>query len=362
MEQLYKEAADALAKAQNVVITAHINPDGDAVGSSLGLYHALKDMGKSVRVILPTPVPSTMAWMPGVDVVEIYSLDPTITLGNADTVVVLDLNSVSRLKDIGALIVSFANRSKTDMGEGTKTDMGEGTKADVGGHSKTDSAVQIINIDHHTEPEDFADVQLVDTTAAATCQMLVDVLRLMPGVTMSSDCATCLYTGIMTDTGSFHFPRTTSSLHRIVADLIDSGADPVRIYDNVYNHSPVARMRMLGFALSSMTTHHNGRLCMMVIEKADMIRFGCTIDDIEGYVHNTLEVDGVDVGVLLVELPNEIKCSFRSKGTVYVNELAKKYGGGGHVYAAGARVKNATLHEVLTSVIEATTQDLTLTR
>lgn len=326
MEHLYKQTAEALANAQKIVITAHINPDGDAIGSALGLYHVLRSAGKGVRVIMPTPVPSTMAWMPGMEVVEVYSLDPTITFGDADTIVVLDLNSVSRLKDLGTLILS----------------------------TRTATNVRIVNIDHHTEPEDFADVQLVDTTAAATCQMLVQVLALMPNVALSADAATCLYTGIMTDTGSFHFPRTTSSLHRDVAFLIDAGADPVRIYDNVYNHSPVARMRMLGYALSSMTTHHNGRLCTMVIEQSDLLRFGCTTDDVDGYVHNTLAVDGVEIGVLLVELPNEIKCSFRSKGTVYVNELAKKFGGGGHVYAAGARVKDASLNDVLQLVIKST--------
>lgn len=323
MDHVYKQVAEALTKAQKIVITAHINPDGDAVGSALGLYHALKDAGKQVRVIMPTPVPATMTWMPGMDVVEVYSLDPSITLGDADTIVVLDLNSVSRLKELGTLIMA----------------------------SRASSRTTLINIDHHTEPESFADVQLVDTSAAATCQMLVQVLSLMKGMRISADCATCLYTGIMTDTGGFHFPRTTASLHRNVADLIYCGADPVMIYDNVYNHSPVARMRMLGYALSSMTTHHDGRLCTMVIEQKDLVRFGCTVEDVEGFVHNTLAVDGVAIGILLVELPDEIKCSFRSKGNVYVNALAKQYGGGGHVYAAGARVKDLALKEVLDSVI-----------
>lgn len=324
MNELYQRTADALTKAQNVVITAHINPDGDAVGSALGLYHALKDAGKNVRVILPTPAPATMKWMPGIEVIEVFSLEPMLTLDGADTIVVLDLNSVARLKELGDLIV----------------------------RSRLDGKCTIINIDHHTEPEPFADVQLVDTTAAATCQMIVDVFKYMQGVTVSEVCATCLYTGIMTDTGSFHFPRTTSELHRNVASLIDLGADPVAIYDNVYNHSPASRMRMLGYALSTMSTHHDGKLCTMVVEKADLDRYGCTIDDVEGFVHNTLEIDGVEIGVLLVEAPGEIKCSFRSKGSVFVNELAKKYGGGGHIYAAGARVKNKSLLEVLSSVID----------
>ncbi|MDZ4744788.1 MAG: bifunctional oligoribonuclease/PAP phosphatase NrnA [bacterium] len=334
MEHLYKAAAEALTGAQNVVITAHINPDGDAVGSTLGLYHALKSKGKSVRVVLPTPVPTTMSWMPGAEVIEVFSLNPALTLEGADTIVVLDLNSVSRLQDFGKLISATIAASRA--------------QANTGVHR----LVHIINIDHHTEPEDFADVQLVDTTAAATCQMLVEVLRHMPEVTISADCATCLYTGIMTDTGSFHFPRTTAALHRVVAHLIERGADPVMVYDNVYNHSPVARMRMLGFALSSMTTHYAGRVCIMMIRLEDMQRFGCTIDDVEGYVHNTLAVDGVEVGIMLVELPSEIKCSFRSKGDVYVNELAKQFGGGGHVYAAGARVKNQTLQQVLDAVLD----------
>ena len=103
---MYKQTAAALENAQRIVITAHINPDGDAIGSALGLYHALTSLGKEVRVVMPTPVPSTMAWMPGMHAVEVFSTDPTITLGSADTIVVLDLNSVARLKDFGVLITS----------------------------------------------------------------------------------------------------------------------------------------------------------------------------------------------------------------------------------------------------------------
>ncbi|MBK9183648.1 MAG: hypothetical protein IPM83_11125 [Ignavibacteria bacterium] len=151
---------------------------------------------------------------------------------------------------------------------------------------------------------------------------------------------------------SFRFPRTTSDVHKTVATLIDEGADPVRSYDEVMNRGSVGRTRLLGLALSTMGVHAGGRLCTMVVRKRDMLANACTREDVEGFVSQTLALDGVTMGILFVEIDDETKISFRSKGDTYVRDLAALYGGGGHVYAAGARVKGRAFDEVVGEVIE----------
>jgi phosphoesterase RecJ-like protein len=183
--------------------------------------------------------------------------------------------------------------------------------------------------------------------------MLADILQLIePSATFSAAVAQALYVGIMTDTGGFRFPRTTGRLHRTVADLIDAGADPVQAHEAIFNTSSIGRMNMLGEALCSLRTFYAGRLCVMVLTAADLKRHGCTTDDVEGYVHHTLVIDGVQMGIMIVELADQVKISFRSKGQTFVRDLAATFGGGGHVYAAGARIQGQTLDTVVHTVVE----------
>lgn len=317
----YRRATDALTYVERCIITTHVNPDGDAVGSALATWHTLKALGASVTVILPSPAPANMLWMPGATDMEVYSPSAHDALiRSVDTIIVLDLNTLKRLDTLGAAIAS--------------------------------SAAKIINIDHHTMPDAFAHIQVVDTDAAATCDMLVPILLPHAGAAMRA-VSVCLYTGIMTDTGGFRFPRTTSELHRRVATLIDGGADPVRAYEEVFNQSGIERTRMLGQALTSLKTFYDGRLCVMVITRNDLKTHHCSVDDVEGYVHHTLAIAGVRMGVMIVELDGMIKCSFRSKGDTYVRDLASSFGGGGHVYAAGARIKGVGLDQAVRDVVAA---------
>lgn len=326
----YGAAADALRNARRVVITTHMNPDGDAVGSACALRSYLLERGVAARVILPTAAPQNLLWIPGAGEMEVC--DParhTEVIREADTLVILDVNARKRFEPVATLMLDAPGRR--------------------------------VCIDHHVRPEDIAHVQCTDVDAAATCAMLVDVLDLIDSDQGSSAAvATALYVGIMTDTGSFRFPRTTGDLHRAIARLIDAGADPVRAYEEVYNRSSVERLNMLGEALCSMRTFHDGRFCAMVITAADMQRHRCTTDDVEGFVHHTLSIDGVSMGVMIVELEGEIKLSFRSKGSTYVRDLAASFGGGGHVYAAGARVKARSLDDVVQAVVTAAADWLAL--
>lgn len=307
-----------LASAKRVAITTHLNPDGDALGSSLALFHWLTGRGVQTTVILPNEAPSNLVWMPGIADAKIWG-GGISSLEHYDVIVVLDLNAVSRLGDLGNAVV--------------------------------ESGSTIINIDHHTHPESFASLAWIDVEVCSTCSLIGELITHDTSLAvLSAECATCLYTGIMTDTGSFRFPRTTSGVFEMAGLLVNNGADPVGIYDRVMNQGSIGRTRLLGATLSSMGIHAQGRLCTLVVSSSDLEQYGCTLEDTEGFVQQALALEGVAMGILFVELPNEIKCSFRSKGAAYVRDLAASYGGGGHVYAAGARIRNKNLASVVADV------------
>ena len=246
-------------------------------------------------------------------------------LNNIDTIVVLDLNSLMRLGDLGQAIAELSD-------------------------------VNIVNIDHHPNPQDFASVQCIDTAASSTCAMLAEIIEEQH---MTSEAAMCLYTGIMTDTGSFRFPRTTSSLFRTVAKLVDAGADPVESYEQTLNVNTPQRMQLLGLALKGMKLYYDGQLCVMTVRKKDLCHCSCSNGR-----HRRLcpphsqHRQGVRMGILLIEADDAVKCSFRSKGNVYIRELAESFGGGGHDYAAGARVFDTPFSLVYDKVVKGARQVL----
>jgi len=306
---------EQLLQSHHVVVTTHINPDGDALGASLGLVHWLHSQGVQASVLLPNSPSANLMWMPGAESARVWNPSDRGLLESADTIVVLDLNSIARLGDLGTAV------------------------------AETDAVV--INIDHHTKPEDFASLAWIDTDACSTCFMIAMLLVGHFGpAALPGEAAQCLYAGIMTDTGSFRFPRTTADVFHMAGELVGRGADPVKAYDQVMNQGSIGRTMLLGKTLSTMQVLAGGRLCVMSVSKADMVEFECSREDIDGFVQQTLTLKGVEMGIVVVELDAEVKISFRSKGTTYVHELAARYGGGGHQYAAGARVSGKTLREV----------------
>lgn len=320
-QRQFAAATETLRNAQRVVITTHRNPDGDAVGSVCALRNALLERGIAARVILPTPAPSNLLWIAGAADMEVFDAERHASVfASADTLFVLDVNALERFEPVASAM--------------------------------RDAPGRIICIDHHVHPEAFAHVQCTDTDAPATCSMLFDILKELNGGPMFSRAvAEPLYVGIMTDTGNFRFPRTTQTTHRMIAALIEAGADPVRSYDEIFNRSTVQRLNMLGEALCSLRTFYDGQVCVMVVTYADLLRYGCTSEDVDGFVQHTLAIAGVGMGIMIVELDNQVKLSFRSKGETYVRDLAATFGGGGHVYAAGARVVDVPLDDVVAQVI-----------
>lgn len=308
--------------ANNIVITTHVNPDGDAIGSTLALHHLLRSMGKSSVIVNCSPTPSNLRFLPGAEHIQEYSEALQPLLHGSDLIVVCDLNAPSRLENMAEATLSASTRK--------------------------------VVIDHHQEPQNFADMYAVDTEASSTCE-IVWRLAQASGAALTAEFAACCYTGIMTDTGNFRFPRTDAELHRIVADLIDLGANPVEIYEKTMNSSDFSRSRLLGESLASMELFHGGKLCVMMVSDEMLRRHHCSIEDIEGFVQSSLSIGGVSMGILLVEVAEKsmIKCSIRSKGDVSARGLAALFGGGGHFNAAAARRKNESLADVKRSIVTA---------
>jgi phosphoesterase RecJ-like protein len=319
---LVAEFHTILRGAHRVVIVTHVNPDGDAVGSALGTWNWLQSRGMECAVLLPNAAASNLQWMPGAEHMITYSSRYDQLITEADLILILDLNALQRLGELGAQIAQ--------------------------------STATLVNIDHHTYPQDFAHLALIDTEACSTCSLVAEIILAIDGDNaITQEVATCLYTGIMTDTGSFRFFRTTAEVFRLAALLISKGADPVRTYEEVINQSSFGRTRLLGIGLASMEIHADGQLCTMNVRRRDLLETGCNVDDVEGFVHHTLSIAGVRAGILFVEVDGEIKCSFRSKGDTGVRDLAAKFGGGGHVHAAGARIRHKSFEEAVPMVTAA---------
>ncbi len=299
-----------LAQPKKIVITTHHKPDGDAMGSSLGLYNYLIQQGHHAKAITPTDYPDFLSWLPGNGEVIIYTdhvEKATDLIAGADLIFCLDFNALSRINEMGELVGAS-------------------------------NAVKVM-IDHHLEPQDFDDYRYWDINACATAQLIYTFIaeELNNKKLINKDVATCLYTGIMTDSKSFSLPNTTSAVHRIIADLIDAGAVNWYIYDQVYNNSSENRLRFLGICLSErLEVLPEFNTAIITATKEDLEKYEVITGDTEGIVNYALSITGIRLAAFIVERTDKIKLSLRSKGEFPANDICKKYfSGGGHRNAAG---------------------------
>ena len=301
---------ELLNEPRHIVITTHHKPDGDAMGSSLGLYNYLIQKGHQVRVITPTDYPAFLQWLPNNPEVIIYTDKPAESeelIAAADIIFCLDFNALARINELGPVV--------------------------------RESAAIKVMIDHHLEPEGFDDFRHWSINACASAQLVYDfIVNLMNEKQfINKDVATCLYTGIMTDSGSFRFPNTTAEVHHIVADLIGCGAENSRIHQMVYDNFSENRLRFLGHCLINkleVFTEFNSAL--ITVDKEDLEKFKITTGDTEGVVNYALSINGIRLAALIVERKDRVKLSLRSTGDFPANEICKKYfNGGGHRNAAG---------------------------
>lgn len=308
--------------SKNIVITTHHKPDGDAMGSTLALYHFLKNLGLHSTVITPTDYADFLTWLPGNNQVVIFeeAKDKCRALvANADFIFCLDFNKLTRINEMGVEV----EKSKAKK----------------------------ILMDHHPEPNQFDDMQWWNSAATSTCEQVYKFI-LAEGYhdKMDANVAACIYTGMMTDTGGFRFRGVSSETHLIVADLLKTGIIPADIHAKVYDSFTEDRLRLIGFSLSErMEVLHEYKTVLIHLTKEDLQRFNVKTGDTEGLVNYGLGIDGTILSALIIDRTVMVKMSFRSKGNFDVNYLAKNlFGGGGHVNAAGANSYD-TLENVIST-------------
>ncbi len=326
-----EKAKELLSSPKKIVITCHRNPDGDAMGSSLGLYHYLTKKGHTATVVVPNEYPDFLAWLPAAGSAVIFERDneeAVRALRSAELVFTLDYNVLSRTGDAMEAVLKTLN-------------------------------LPFVMIDHHQKPDDYATVTFSDTSYGSTCEMIYHFITALGDKdALDRTIGTCLYTGIVTDSGSFRYPSTTGETHRIVADFIDLGVDNSTIHSLLFDNHSQSRIQILARALHNMKVLPQFGTSYMSLNQDELNSFGHNKGDTEGIVNYGLSMKDIVFTAFFTENKDEgiIKISFRSKGGFDVNEYARKYfNGGGHVNAAGGRsgeTLEATIQKFIATLAE----------
>ena len=318
IENQLEQLKQWLDKPAAVVIIPHKNPDGDAMGSCLAWLGILNQLGHSTVVIAPNDYPTFLHWLPGHDNVLIYENNQKVAdklIAAADMVFTLDFNTLKRIDQMGVRV--------------------------------SESSAKKIMIDHHQEPDDYADIMFSNPAISSTCEFvfqIIDGLGLVENI--NKDIASSLYTGIVTDTGSFRFPSVTAATHRAVATLIDAGANHSQIHEKIKDNAKPDRLKLLGITLNNMVFITKYKTAYITLSQDELDACNYQKGDTEGFVNYGLSVAGIEMAVLMTESKKEnlIKLSFRSKGDLAVNLFAKTYfEGGGHINAAGGKSDKSLL-------------------
>jgi bifunctional oligoribonuclease and PAP phosphatase NrnA len=317
------EIYSLLDQPRNTVITMHQKPDPDAMGSSLGLYHILKQLGHNVTVISPTNWADFLKWMPGCDLVLDFENTKDrekvdAALNSADWLFCLDFNHLGRTRHMAGMLAAL-------------------------------KAVKIL-IDHHQQPQtEIFNYGVSDTSKSSTCEMVYDfIVGSGHQELLDLDAAQCLYAGVMGDTGSFRFPSTTLSVHKMVAELKSKGLEHTLIHEAVYDNFLENRLRFIGHVLlNRLEVFYEHNTAMIAIPWKDLVKYDIKTGDTEGLVNYPLSIQGIKLAALIIDRNEEIKLSFRSKGNFDVNTFARTYfDGGGHFNAAGGRSTDTLEHTV----------------
>ncbi len=319
--KLLHDFQEILKSPKKIVITSHQNPDGDAFGSCLSLYSFLIDLGHSVNVISPTDYADFLAWMPNVSKVKVYDSSPNSNFNNliedADLIFCVDFSVLNRIKDMEGPIAN-SNAKK-------------------------------VLIDHHQLPDKFAEYVYWNEKASSTCELIYQLIEELGYANkISLDTATCIYTGILTDTGSFKYDSTTAEVHRIAGKLIDLGINPNQINRNLFDTNSFERLKFLGYALSQKLVYlPEYRVAYFNFNKDELKEFNSKSGDTEGIVNYGLSLKGVVMSAIFIERDDLIKISFRSVDSFSVSEFSRShFEGGGHHNAAGGK-SNLTLEQTV---------------
>jgi phosphoesterase RecJ-like protein len=314
-----------LATSQKIVVVGHKNPDGDAVGSCLGLANFLNQLGHQATVVMPNDFPDFLKWIPEAEKIVVFeqkSKETQQLLTEATLIFTLDFNALNRTGDLEKLL--------------------------------REASANFVMIDHHQQPENFAVVTYSDVNMCATSQMVYHFIESLNALEkLNKNIATQLYTGIMTDTGSFRYPSTTPTTHRVIASLLENGANGSEIHQNVYDTNTPDRIKLLGTALNNLVILEEFKTAYITLTQEELDKHNYKKGDTEGFVNYALSVKGIIFAAIFIESKQDgiIKISFRSKGSFSVNQFARNhFNGGGHINAAGGR-SELSLKETISNFI-----------
>jgi len=316
----FQKLKEIIESNSSFLITTHVNPDADAIGSEVAFYYLLKKLGKQAYIINHSSTPYNLEFFNKDNIIQKFDETQHKNIFNeVDVLAALDFNRSDRIVSMENW---FNNSNKLK-----------------------------ICIDHHQKPLNFVDHFFIDTEYSATGHILFDFIRKTNIVQPDLKIAEPIYAAIMTDTGSFRFDRTTSDVHKIIAELLELGVNPEKIYDKIYDQSKFSKIKLLGRAIESIILFANNRIGCMTITQDDFIELGTVESDTENFVNYNLSIENVVIGIMFIELKNGFKVSFRSKGKIPVNELAAEFGGGGHTNAAGARFFSDDLTKMIPKIL-----------
>jgi phosphoesterase RecJ-like protein len=304
----FQKAVDLINNSSNVLLTAHTKPDGDACGCIVALSNVLKSMGKNSRALMLSQMPDWYDFLfpqkPPVLGDDINTNQLTDgSFGEFDLIIILDTNSLSQLPKFDLYLKQINT--------------------------------PVLIFDHHATSDGLGNVELVDTSAAATGLIVYDLLK-YANWQITETIAEALFVTVATDTGWFQFRNTDSRVHRACSELIDAGAKPIEIYHNLYQNFSYARFKLTVAMLNTLQLHLDGRFAIQHISLRDFEDTGATHKDTENLINECRRISTIETAALLVELKDgRIRCSLRSTGDIDVSEIAAKFGGGGHKMAAG---------------------------
>ena len=323
-----------LDKRPIITIIPHTSPDGDAIGSTLGLYHFLKNKGHDVQIIAPTDFPDFLKWMPEADQILIYPNQESRAeqrIADSSLIFTLDFNNLLRAKPLTPFLQK--------------------------------SLATFVMIDHHQQPDTYATITYSDEKASSTCELIYNtIVSLGSQEAINKTIATCLYTGIMTDTGGFRFSMTSPQTHRVAAVLLEKGANCAQIASDVLDSYSIDRLQLLGTVLDGLTYLKEYKTAYMSVSSKILKQFNFRKGDTEGFVNYGLRIKEAELAVIFIENEedNLIKISFRSKTTLDVNLLARTYfNGGGHINAAGGSM-SISLEDTIAYFLEVLPKFLSL--
>jgi bifunctional oligoribonuclease and PAP phosphatase NrnA len=308
-EELINKVKKSIEKVEKIAIVVHVGPDGDAMGSSLALWHYLMTIDKEPTVIVPTPFADFLAWMPGADQVIVYEKEKEkadAIFQTAELIFALDFNTPSRMAKMADAVLA--------------------------------SPAPKILVDHHLHPDDFAKIVVSYPEISSTSELIFRIICRMGNFSkINLACAECIYTGMMTDTGGFTYNSNKFEIYTIVSELIKLGVDKDALYRKVFNTYSVDRLRMMGFCLyEKMKLYPEARAALITLSAEELSKFNYITGDAEGFVNIPLSIAGVDFSVFMREDTDKIKISLRSQGTFPANKVAADlFNGGGHLNAAG---------------------------